>query len=106
MSENNDNKLEITTINSQSSKGKKDKDEEIDDSILFQPTLTVMDESASDSQVVKDVHMNKDMLFGTETQVKSNPWKVGNTLTLCYNSNNDPIITIGPHCKNYIYLLS
>ncbi len=95
MSTNSENQLEITDITERS---KKDKDEDINDSVLFQPSLTVLDESGADN-VVKDITKNKDLFFGNVDQNKPNPWKVGNTLTLCYNSENDPLITIGPHCK-------
>ena len=63
-----------------------------------------MDDSTADQPVVKDVQKNKDAFFGHDSNVKSNPWKIGNTLTLCYDSNNDPLITIGPHCNKLIYI--
>jgi hypothetical protein len=28
--------------------------------------------------------------------------KVGNTLTLCYNKEGNPLILIGPHCIDYL----
>jgi len=100
-----DNQLEISSMH-KVGENKKNKEDEIDDSILCQPSLTVMDENEqghNDNPVSKDLHRNKDVFFGVDnTAGKPNPWKVGNTLTLCYNSNNDPIITIGPHCNIFI----
>jgi len=52
--------------------------------VLFQPSLTVMDDSNNDNNVVKDLYINKDLFF---EHSKINPWKVGNTIVLYYNSN-------------------
>ncbi len=99
---------------------KEDEKEDEHYAALFQPSLTVMDDgndthdthdtnyiqddvtgnTDNNLKVVKDLHRNKDVFFGNTVVGKSNPWKVGNTITLCYNSSNEPIITIGPHCKS------
>ena len=48
--------------------------------------------------IVSENEKNKDILYGNHKSI-INPIKIGNCFAFCYNSNGNPLITIGPDCK-------
>lgn len=71
-----------------------------------EPGIGLMEEKQDENvdlemSIEKDGIVNKDDFFG-KTVAKSSKRKFGNTCTMCYNKEGDPLIMIGPHCI-YLY---